>query len=188
MLKDRVKISDKIFSVFEDPKDKNKQAFYCEFTLRDTEEEQKEYKKIEYWQAGRTYGVSLESGKSMFIRVIEKSGEQILDTFCFYHSGGRPQGELQFDIRPKRFYGRGAHMITVEWVDCEGEAINSQYIKLQNDDTKERYPFLKKCIEPMNPDGKKLQDKYVFVLPEGESLNDYSIWADPLVREKYKIG
>lgn len=54
MLKDRVKISDKIFSVFEDPKDKNKQAFYCEFTLRDTEEEQKEYKKIEYWQAGRT--------------------------------------------------------------------------------------------------------------------------------------
>ena len=83
MLKDRIKISDKIFSVFKDPEDENRQAYYCEFTLRESEEEQKEYRKIEYWQPGRACGISLEAGKPVFIRVIEKSGEQILDRFCF---------------------------------------------------------------------------------------------------------
>lgn len=187
MLKDRVRLSEKGFSVFQDSEDDGRRVFFRKFTLMDDGDEGETYQEIAYWQPGKLCETTLELGKSCYISVVEKKNEQIVDTYCFFHSGGNAKGELQITIKPKRFYGKGAHMITVEWVDCASEAINSKYIGLQNEETKEIYHFLNKYIEALNPDGKKLQDRYIFVLPEGYSLEQYTIWVDFLVKEKYKI-
>lgn len=184
MLKDRIKITGTGFRVFWDG-ESQRRVYYGEFTLKDGEEDEVSMTETAYWDPVRAAEVILDKNQC-FIAVTEKEDDKVVEEYRFFFSNRNNKPELAITMKPKRAYGKNAYMITVEWVECKAEPINSRYIYL-TDAGKEKYGFLKKWIEPLEPDGKRLLDRYVFALPQGEKIENYSVEVDPLVRQKYRI-
>lgn len=183
MLKDRVTLTESGFRVFAEQGSKCR-LYYKMFTLKDNTDDLGGMTEISYWDPVRTSEIMIP--KSSFILIAEKMDETITDIYRFYFAAGKKKSQLAISVKPKSFYGKGACMITVEWVDCKGESIQSRYIYLKDRDG-EKYHFLQDVIEPLKPDGKKLMDQYIFTVPRDHKLEDYVVEVDPLVREKYKI-
>lgn len=83
-------------------------------------------------------------------------------------------------------YGKGAHIITIEWVNTTGEQINGKRIYLTNE-AKEKFYFLTDVIYPIKPEAKKQMDQYVYIVPEGEDASMYYVEADEFVKDRYAI-
>ncbi|MDO4322288.1 MAG: hypothetical protein Q4C61_07145 [Lachnospiraceae bacterium] len=185
MLKDRIVRTAAGFQVLREKNGEDRQLYYGEFSLKDRRDADIPLREIRYWDPADAYETLIKKPKC-YILVVEKENGEIVGSHRFFFSVSRGKPTLRISIKPKRKYGKNAHMITIEWVECNAESINSQYIYLTDQDG-EKYYFLKELIQPLEPDGKRLMDQYVFTVPEGHKPEEYYVEVDPLVREKYSI-
>ena len=184
MLKDRIQITDTGFRVMRGP-DENTEVFYGEFSLRMRPEERGAAVPTRYWSAMDTFEQKIDRQR-VYICVEEKKNGEVTDRHCFYFSGGCPKSLLSITDRPARKYGKGARLITIRWPDGSPEPISSRYIYLEGRKG-ERFYFLRDFIEPLDADSKTPQDQYVYLVPEDEDGEAYTVRTDPVLREKYTI-
>lgn len=185
MLKDRITVTSVGFQVLQEKGRENRKLYYGEFSLKDRRDADISLQEIRYWDPADAYETLLKKPKC-YILVVEKEDGAVVESHRFFFSVSRSKANLRISVKPKRRYGKNAHMITIEWVECNAEPINSQYIYLTDRDG-EKYYFLKELIQPLEPDGKHLVDQYIFTVPDGHKADEYFVEVDPLVRQKYSV-
>lgn len=189
MLKERIRVSSGFFYVIRDMAGDEKKLFYKFFSLENDMEDLSGLVPLRYWEPNNEEDTRIPVEKGCFVLLVEKEDKRVVERSWFYSSDEVQKGELAIVVKKNKKYGKNAYMITVEWTKEEDPvAINSRYIFLKNRLRKEKYYFLTDQIFPLNPYGKKRIDQYVFELPENESLDDYMICVEPLVRERYSIS
>lgn len=187
MLEQRVKRNGNRFQVLKEA-GTTREVFYSLFQLEQNPNEAIPMKQIQYWDGANAFEVKLSTETDTCVRVIEKENGCIAEQYEFYYTPYESSRELRLSIeKAHKKYGVNAHLITIEWIECRSEPINSQYIYMENREG-ERFYFLRETIEAMNPNGKRLLDQYITRLPEGHSIDDYKLVAAPLVHQKYVIS
>ena len=185
MLKDRIQVMDEGFQVMKGPEE-GREIYYGEFSLEDDPEEEIRLISTEYWNPVKTFVQRVEHPRS-FIKVVEKENGLEVDNHSFYFAGNsKRKSELSITDKPARKYGKKAHLVTIEWIDCSPERISNRYIYLQGRKG-ERFYFLRDYIEPLDPNSRHLIDQYVYTVPDDEDEADFSIVTEPILREKYRI-
>jgi len=183
LLKDRVQITESGFKVFHE--NETRELFYGFFTLKDDPDEDAEMQPTSYWDPVNTFVIPIEK-KQCFVEVAEKENGRIVERYRFYFSKNKSKYELSITTKANHKYGKGAHIITIEWVNTTGEQINGKRIYLTNE-AKEKFYFLTDVIYPIKPEAKKQMDQYVYIVPEGEDASMYYVEADEFVKDRYAI-
>ena len=178
-LSERVQISPNGFKLW--PSEENdRTAYFGIFTLKDDPAAVPELREAVYWDLKNSF----ENGplpQDCFVYIEERKNGQVVEVHRFYH-GGR-KASLSWEIAPaRRAYGKTAHMITLQW-NGRSEAIHRAYIFL-TDRQGNRYPFITKTIGTPG----EMEDKYIFILPDGETADGYKLGFDPLLLQKYNIS
>ena len=187
MLEQRVKRSGNRFQVLKES-GTEREVYYGLFGLHQNPDEKISLKKIQYWDGANAFEVKLSTETDTCVRVLEKEGDRIVEQYEFYYTPYDAGNELRLSMeKAHKKYGANAYLITIEWIECRSEPINSRHIYLENKEG-ERFYFLRDTIEAMNPNGKKLQDQYITRLPMNQSINDYRLVASSLVRQKYVVS
>lgn len=188
MLKDRFFQNGNFFYVSKEKAATEKKLFYKFFSLEDDIENLEGVRPLNYWDpcAEQDSRVALEANR--YILLVEKEGERVAEKDWFYAKAGDAGKGLVITVKKAKKYGKNAYMITIEWTsEEEAEAINSRYIYLYHTGKKEKLYFLQELIAPLDPYGKKRIDQYIFELPEADSLDDYDIRVEPIVRKQYQV-
>lgn len=188
MLKDRFFRNGNFFYVSKEATDTKRELFYKFFSLEDDIENVEGLVPLKYWdpRAEQESRAKLDGGS--YVLLAEKEGGRIVEKDWFYARLAEEKRGLRIGMKKARKYGKNAYKITIEWIsEEEAEAINSRYLYLYHAGRKEKLYFLQELIAPLEPYGKKRVDEYVFELPDGDDLDDYSIWVEPIVMEQYQV-
>lgn len=189
-LESRCSVQDNRFYVQEDGEHSGRQVYYKEFTITDNPDDYAGLKQMSYltgvFQADRS-AVELKKEKATYVLIAEKDSDgRIVDKYYFYYPGNGRKDELWIKMEKKRKFGKNAYAITIRWAQYYAEDINSQYIYLK-DNRGRKYYFLSERISAVSPESKNPKDCFIFELPEGENIHDYSVDVEPLLKEKYDI-
>ena len=121
-------------------------------------------------------------GPGCFVYVVEKQGEEIVEDTRFYWSGAAVKPSLLISTNPAdRKYGEQAFEIKIRW-SGSGEPINNEYIFLKSI-RNEKYNFLRKMIGGNG----KTEESYIYIVPEGDDPENYSVAVLPQLKDKYNV-
>lgn len=189
-LQERCTVDGDTFWVQEDRENPGKTLYYKEFGVSQALDDCDGMRQISYWTG--TYGgnantVQLKRGKATYVKVAERdAANRITEEYCFYYPGNARKDELWIKMEKDRAFGKNAYMIKIRWAEYRAEDICSQYIYLK-DDKGNKYYFLSDKISALRADSKTPEDCFIFELPEEDSIQDYSVYVEPLLKEKYDI-
>ena len=184
MLSERIEITESGFLIKPNG-DADTEAFYGFFSLKDSLGATIHMKKVRYWEPLDAHIEKIDKPQT-YIRVEERKNSEVVESYEFYFQRAKRHNALSISVRPERRYGKGAYLITIEWEQGRGEAINSDYIWLCGKN-KKRFHFMRDLITPLKPDAKRPLDQYVYIVPENENPADYYVEVHPLVRKRYQV-
>lgn len=189
-LESRCKVDGNKFYVQEDGADSGKNVYYKEFAVTDAADNYEGLRQMNYltgvFRADES-AIELKKERATFVLIAEKDQEgNITEKFRFYYPGTAGKDELWIKVAKNKKFGKNAYAITIRWAQYKAEDINSQYIYLK-DNRGRRYYFLTEMISAVAPESKTPEDCFIFELPEGDSIQNYSVDVDPLLKEKYDI-
>lgn len=182
-LKDRVVINDGLFHVLAGETDC--ELFYgCTF-LKDEIDAVPSMEPIQYWDSMSAIEIKPKS-PGCFLHLEERRNGEVVDNCKLFIPAAKKGGILRIIMDKPFRYGKNACRITICWENCPAEAINREYIWLEDIDGK-KYQFLVNHIEPLESKKSELKDQYIFTIPDGKHLSDYHVSFDPILKEKYKV-
>lgn len=189
MLKDRVFLSSNKFYVAKAAADSRRTLHYRIFSLADDWMDMSRLTPMPYWNPKDELHTRIPLDDGQYVLLVEMENQQTIERHAFYHAGSVSiKQDLDIVVSKNKKYGRNAYLITIEWSgDEEPEPINSRYVCLKNG-RGDRFYFLQETLTPLEPFGKRKMDEYVFELPEGDQVENYSIDIHPLVKERYRIS
>lgn len=181
MLADRIQKSNKGFSVIKDGGG-TKKVYYGTYTLKEEPWVIPEVEEMNYWKPmDNSSEIMLE--KDCFVYVAEKDGDEAVEESRFYWSAAEKKPGLEIVTNPaSRKYGEQAFEIVVTWTGGPGEPINNEYIYLQSQKG-EKYSFLRKTVGRVGV----TEERYIYIVPEGQNPDDYFVSYLPQLKEKYSI-
>lgn len=183
MLSDRIQKTGRGFSVIKESNtDEGRELFYGTYTLKESPDYIPELKEAEYWQPMKDCEIKI-AGPGCFVYVVEKQFDETVEDTRFYWNASLEKPILSIKTVPAdRKYGDKAFKIVISWNNSDGEPINNEYIFLKSV-SGEKFHFLRKLIGGI---GKK-EDVYIYVVPEGDDPELYSVSVLPQIKQKYTI-
>lgn len=182
MLSDRIQKTSTGFSVIrEGNTDQDTKAYFGTYTLKEAPDCIPELKEVSYWKPMADCEIII-GGPGCFVYVVEKQGEEIVEDTRFYWSGAAVKPSLLISTNPAdRKYGEQAFEIKIKW-SGSGEPINNEYIFLKSI-RNEKYNFLRKMIGGNG----KTEESYIYIVPEGDDPENYSVAVLPQLKDKYNV-
>lgn len=185
MLKERIRMTSDGFQILKEA-DSDRQASYGVYTLaQDPETVPESMTPISYWDPLNAPEAKI-NGSYACVYVKEETAGKVVDEYRFIWVRGDKKLQMSIDVSENRKYGNNAYMITITWDDSDGEKINHKYIFLKSRKTGDEFYFLNRCIQPLD-DSKGVEDKYVFIVPEGDSAEEYTVDVLPELLTRYDI-
>lgn len=187
-LKTRVNEINGRFYVKEKKVDSTRKLYYRFFEIHEDYEAftVDEMTPLQYWDQnnGETSEIKIQSGK--FVLLAETDNKEFVERHWIYFED-EIKNSLKIEVKKNTKYGNNAHMITIIWgKEKDPESINSRYIYLLAPSA-EKYHFLTELIEPEDPFGRKREDKYIFELPENDTLKNYSIGVEEILNNVFNL-
>ena len=183
MLSERIKKTSRGFSVVrEGSLDRETKAYFGTYTFKEAPDFVPELKEVSYWKPMADCEIVI-GGPDCIVYVVEKRDEEVLEETRFYWSGNASKPGLQITTSPaNKKYGDQAFEIEIIWQGGSGEPINNEYIFLKSI-RNEKYYFLRKIIGGNG----KVEERYIYIVPEGDDPENYSVAVLPELNEKYNI-
>lgn len=190
MLKERIKLSNRGFSVFRvqesemENRNSERKLFYGLYSLKDESDVIPELREAAYWKPMNTDSENIIDVPDSYVYLVERDGENTIEEYRFFWSATGRKPTLDISESPAgKLYGPQSYMITIRWLNGPGEQINNEYIYLKSNEG-DRYHFLRKYVGDRN----RSEESYVYVVPEGDSPQRYTIEVLPQLREKYSVS
>ena len=183
MLSERIQKSSRGFSVIKnDDGAQDRRAFFGTYSFKEAPDFIPELKEIGYWRPMEDCEVII-SGQGCFVYVAEKVADEVVEEARFYWSATNGKQSLEITTSPtSKKYGEQAFEIDLKWGGGSGEPINNEYIFLKSI-RGEKYNFLRKTIGGNG----KTEEKYIYIVPEGDEPDHYSVAVLPQLKEKYNV-
>lgn len=185
MLKDRIRMTSDGFQILKEA-DSDRSASFGVYTLaEDPNTVPDSLTPAAYWDPLYAPEQKIK-GSYACVYVREEAAGNVVEETRFIWIKGDKKLHLTIDVSENRKYGNNAYMITITWDNSEGEKINHKYIFLRSKKTGDKFYFLNRCIQPLE-DSKEVEDKYVFVVPEGDDPEEYFVDVLPELLMRYDI-
>lgn len=184
-LKERVSVSANGFQVKKESEESVKKAYYNVFTLQDTVVEKNYKNPITYWNAFEASSYKAKEGE--FVCVWEIDEDNNVEEYSFCYSEGRAKPRIAWEFEPAPRYGENAYMITIEWKDNKFERIYRDHIWLKHKRSGRKFNFLQETLYPLDTGSTVKKDQYIITLPGDVTIDQLTIEADDLLRQKYLL-
>lgn len=190
MLKDRITMTDSGFMVQPESESAKKKLQYGLYTFQDDPDAVPEkLTEAQYWEIAAHHEINIP-GKEALVYIEETQDGTVSDTARFYWRRAKRKPELTVRVSRARKYGSQAFMVSISWPDGEDGrdgAFHLRYMCLKNIKTNETYCFLRKRGNTAQPPAPGKSDQYVYIVPDNEDPQMYTVAAEPLLKEKYQI-
>lgn len=184
-LKERVSVSANGFQVKKESEQSEKKAYYNVFTLQDTVIEKNCENPLTYWNAYEASSYRVKEGEFVCVWEIDEEGN--VEEYSFCYTGGKAQPRISWEFEPASKYGENAYMITIEWKDNRFERIHREHIWLKHKKSGRKFSFLRETLYPLDPSDNVKKDQYIITLPGDVTIEQLTIEADDLLRQKYLL-
>lgn len=188
MIQDRIQKSERGFFLLAE-QDTEKTPYFGIYTMKDEPECMPELTEMRYWDPAESYEIPLKA-PGCFIYICEQVNGEVVEEHRFYWSPREAKPRLEISVAPGnsgigKGYGKGSYVITVSWPDNGGDMINNEYIFLRSN-SGDKFQFRRKYIMPAEG-AKRPEAKFIYIVPETDNPDNYSVDVLPQLREKYNV-
>lgn len=183
-LKERVIFSGGHFHILS--ADDKRKIYYGYIFYKDGKNFKPSMNEVCYWDLMDACEVKIEH-TGCFLYLEERKNDSIVDSYkCYLPTLRKGTLRMVLDKRCRFKYGKQTCRITITWENCKAEPIHRDYIWLEDNDNN-RYPFAVDCIEPLENNKTELKDQYIFIIPDGKQMKDFSLKYDLDILKRYDI-